>query len=219
MTLNRYISGLLAGGVLSACASNNFKVLSTPAQSEVFLEVASSGEKKSLGQTPLEIPISQLSEMVGPETANGEFLTIVVEKQGFVPQRLALPHSQFGTLVTQLDVKLKEGDSSKQITMAEEILNRFFLAQKFTLNKEYVRAQSEIDKILSVAPNFARAYSMRASIYFVQGNLPESLKWYESALKQDPQMEDAIKMIARINGRLGTQRLPAMATPRPGASQ
>ncbi len=197
---------------LGAC-STTFKVVSTPSQSEVFVEIPTSGEKKSLGQTPLEIPMSQVTDLVGTQ-AEGEFVTIAVEKQGFLPQRLALPNSQFGTMVTSLDVKLKEGDAAKQAKVAEEVLNRFFLAQRFTLNREFERAQAEIDKILALAPNFARAYSMRGSIYFVQKNLPESLKWYEMALKADPQMDEAVKMIARVNQMSG-RRTPASTRARP----
>lgn len=203
--------------VLGACSTNTFKVVSTPAQSEIFFEDATSGEKKSLGQTPLEIPMSQVDELVGEAATDGEFITLVVEKTGFIPQRLALPSSQFGTMVTSLDVKLKEGDGPKQVGIAEDILNRFFLAQKLTLNREYERAQAEIDKILAVAPEFARAYSMRGSIYYVQNNMSESAKWYEMALKRDPQMDDAVKMIARISGNgssaLGAGRMPASAAP------
>ncbi len=177
------------------------------------MEDPTSGEKKSLGQTPLEIPMSQIGDLLGPQ-AEGEFVTIGIEKNGFITQRLALPGSHFGTLVTSIDVKLKEGDNAKQAKVAEEVLNRFFLAQKFTLNREFERAQAEIDKILVAAPNFARAYSMRASIYFVQKNLPESLKWYEMALKADPQMDEAVKMIARVSSMMG-RRTPAATGARP----
>ncbi|MEO6458968.1 MAG: hypothetical protein ABIO95_00855 [Bdellovibrionota bacterium] len=207
---------ILLAGLLAACSTNTFKVVSTPAQSDIFLEDAQTGDKKSIGQTPLEIPMSQVDDMINSEASNGEFVTLIIEKAGFLPQRLALPSAHFGTMVTSLDVKLKEGDGAKQIGVAEDILNRFFLAQKLTLNHEYDRAQAEIDKILATAPNFARAYSMRGSIYYVQNNMAESSKWYNLALQHDPQMEDAVKMIARTSGGVsgaGTNRMPASAAP------
>ncbi len=121
-----------------------------------------------------------------------------VEKEGFLSERYVLPTSRFATFSTQLDIKLKEGTDAREFKIAEDVLNQFFLAQKFTLNKEFDRALVEVDKILAKAPTFARALSMRGSIYFVQKKYSESLKWYEAALQNDPKMEDTVKMIARI---------------------
>jgi tetratricopeptide (TPR) repeat protein len=189
--------------LLNACSSN-FSVVSTPSQVDVFYENTKTGERKSLGQTPLEIPMSQISDLLQSEEEKlGAYFPIIFEKNGFVTQRLAVPKAEFGTFVTSLDVKLKEGDGDAETKRADKILDAFFLAQKLTLNNEFQRAQVEIDKILALAPDFAKAYSMRASIYFMQKNYPESLKWYEAAVKSDPKMDSAVQMIATINRLMG----------------
>jgi tetratricopeptide (TPR) repeat protein len=192
---------------ITGCSST-FEVLSTPAQADVSYMDPKTQEKKSLGQTPLSIPMSQIEDALGEKGAEGaSFISIVVEKAGHQTQSIAIPRSSFGTMVMSLDVKLKEGDDKIQVGKADDILKRFFLAQRFTNNKEYQRALSEIDRIIEIAPGFARAYSMKGSIYFVQKNFAESLKWYEQAVKLDPQMEEAVKMIARVNTLMGRRNV------------
>lgn len=186
----------------SGCASV-FSVKSDPLQSDVFYVDPKSGEKKVLGKTPLELPTSELRKIAGDDVFAGEFFTIQVEKQGFVPERFQIPSTRFGTLVTALDAKLKAGNGPKEERLAKNILNHLFLAQKMANTGQYERAQIELDKVLSEAPDFARALSMRGSIYFVQKNYTEALKWYEEALKADPQMEDAVQMAAKVRALQG----------------
>ena len=189
--------------ILSGCATSTFSVKTDPLQAEIFIENPKTGEKKSIGMTPLEIPMSNVKDVVGEEVMAGEFFTVVIEKKGFITQKLNIPATRFGTLLTQIDAPLKAGDEPKQIHVASEILDHLFIAQKLALAKEYDRAQVELDKILALAPDFTRAMTMRGSIYYIQKNYNESMKWYEEALKADPKMEEAVNMIARIKGVQG----------------
>ena len=192
--------------LIGACSSATFIVKTDPIQADVFVENRLTGEKKPIGVTPLEIPISQVKTTVGEETMAGEFFTVVIEKKGFITQRLNVPATRFGSMITQIDTPLKAGDEPKQIQAANEILDHLYVAQKLALSKDYERAQAEIDKILAFSPGFARALSMRGSIYFVQKNYTEALKWFDEALKAEPKMEEPIKMIARIHTIQGSAK-------------
>ncbi len=199
---------LLATG----CATHVFKVQSDPIEASVYV-VTEKGEKKAIGKTPLEMPMSEVRTAIGDEKASGEFFVIGVEKQGFESQTLTLPAGRFGTLVTDLDVKMKKGELPKEEKIAKTILDRIFLAQKFAISQQFERAQIELDKILVDFPGFSRALSMRASIHFAQKNYSESLRWYEEALKVDPQMEDAVKMAAKVRALAAGGRDPAATDP------
>lgn len=205
---------LLALLVLPACAGALFSVKSDPMQAEVFFIDPKSGDKKSLGKTPLELPSSALKQVAGESVDSGEFFTVLVEKPGYVSEKFNVPSSKFGTLVTALDVKLKQGSTPKERGAARDVLNHLFLAQKLALAREYDRAQVELDHLLRIFPDFARALSMRASIYYMQKNYAESLKWYEEAVKADPQMDDAVKMIAKVRALQGG-RAPASGESKP----
>jgi tetratricopeptide (TPR) repeat protein len=192
---------------LSGCSSV-FTVKSDPAAADVYFQDPKTGEKKSLGKTPLTMPKSDLRKTVGNGIDSGNFFTVVVEKQGYQSSSFSIPATGFGTMATILDVKLKEGTTQKEARVAKDLLDRLFLAQKFALSAQFERAQIEIDKILTEFPTFPRALSMRASIYFAQKNYEESVKWYDRALEADPQLEDAMRMAAKARALAGG-RLPA----------
>lgn len=200
---------------LSSCASTKFIVKSDPLAADVFILDGKAQERKPLGKTPLEMPVEELMKVISPEATAGEFYTIVVEKQGFETQSFSVPTSKFTTRITSLDVKMKEGQTQKEIRFAKEIIDHLFLAQKFANTGQFERAHIELDKVIGPVPTFARALSMRASVYFAQKNYAESLKWYEEALKNDPDMEEAVKMTAKVRSLLG---LPAASQAASGAT-
>ncbi len=195
----------------SSCMTSTFKVNSDPLQADVYI-INGKNEKKVIGKTPINMPNEELRKLVGEELSSGEFYTLSVEKPGFGTQTFNLPASKFGTLVTNLDVKMKQGGVEKELRLAQEILDHLFLAQKFANMLQFERAQIELDKVLTPFPTFARALSMRASVYFAQKNFPESLKWYEETVKNDAQADDAIRMIARVKDIIAGKSLKSLAT-------
>ena len=194
----------------TGCATHMFTVNSEPPQAEVYFQAPGSTEKKPIGKTPIKMPMSELQQIMGEEFRSGQYFPVTVEFPGYIPETLQIPATRFGTLVTAIDVKLKEGTVNKEEKTAKAVLDQLFLAQKFALSQQFERAHIEIDKILAVFPTFARALSMRASVHYAQKNLVESLKWYEEAIKADPQMDDAVKMAAKIRA-LQSGRSPAAA--------
>lgn len=198
---------------LSGCSTATFVATSDPLAADVYYVVPKTGEKKSLGKTPLKIPAEDVKKAIQKDVSGGEYFAVRFEKQGYVPQTYMVPAGRFGTLVTSLEVKLKKGEGDKEAALAKSVLDRLFLAQKLALTNQYERAQVEIDRILADFPGFARAYSMRASIFLAQKNYTESLKWYEEAIKADPQMEEAVKMIAKIKDLQSGKRTPAEEKP------
>lgn len=191
---------------------NKFAVKSDPVQADVVYVNPQTGERKSIGKTPLELPAADLKNTLGDAVTSGEYFTIQVEKPGYKTESFSIPASKFGTMITTLDVKMKTSNDAVEERLARTVLDHLFLAQKFALMNQYERAQIEIDKVLASFPQFPRALSMRASIYFAQKNYAESLKWYDEALKADPQLEDAARMEAKVRVLAGNGRLPAGAT-------
>lgn len=190
-----------------AGCSTLFKVTSEPAEAEVYVISGENKERKLLGKTPLELPPEELAAAMSSIEPGG-FFTLEVSKEGFKQQKFNLPANRFGTSVAQLDVKLSQGAEDNEMKTAQEILNKMFLAQKFAVSLQYERALIELDQILVQFPTFARALSMKGSIYLAKKNYEESLKWYEKALKADPQMDETIKLTAKVRSMLGN-RAPA----------
>lgn len=179
-------------------------------QSEVFYLNQKTGEKKSLGTTPLQLPMDEFRSKLGEEVLPGEFYKLKFEKKGYQSETYMVPATRYGTLTTKIEVTLIESKKDEEERIAKTLIDRLFMAQRLALLKEFERAQIELDKIITDHPTFVRALTMRASIYYAQGKPQESLKWYEEALKIDPQMEDVIKIAAKIKGISNSEnRLPA----------
>lgn len=204
------LRAVLALVALSGCSTAMITVTSTPPQADVFYQAPGGKEKTVIGKTPISMPVAEFKKLVGDAATSGQYFPLTVEKQGFGTETLQIPASKWGTLITSIDVKLKEGDKQKQQEekTAKAIIEHLFLAQRYALTQQFERANIELDKILVDFPTFARALSMRASIYYAQKNFVESLKWYEEALKADPNMDDAVKMTAKIRA-LQSGRVPA----------
>jgi tetratricopeptide (TPR) repeat protein len=192
-------SCLAALSWLNGCASR-LVVKSDPSEAEVFAQKSETGERISLGATPLEITRSDFEKRTGFSMPTGDFVDLIVEKRGYRTEHYLLPTGRFGTLTNGLNVKLQEG--AKEDLLAGEILQILFTTQKFAVQGEYERAQIELDKAFKLSPRFARALSMRASVYYLQKKYEESLKFFEEAIKVDPQMDDAIKMISKLRKML-----------------
>jgi len=191
-------------------SSSKFIVKSEPPDANVYFLDTKSGEKKSIGKTPLEMPAEDVKKAVENMPSPGEFYTLIVEKNGFETQTFNLPTAQYTTLVTSLDVKLKEGAVQKELRLAKTILDQLFLAQKFALKNQFERAHIEIDKVIEQFPYFSRALTMRASIYFAQKNYSESLRWFEESLKIEPTLDEAIKMAAKLRSMPGVAAKAAL---------
>lgn len=189
--------------LLEACAQPSFNVKSEPSQASVYI-LNEKQEKKLLGKTPIAMPNADLKKYTGSGVTSGEYFSVMIEKDGFLPQTLSVPAARFGTLITTLDVKLKQGEAPQEIRLAKEILDHLFLAQKMANASQFERAQIELDKILQPFPKFSRALSMRGSIYYAQKNYSESIKWYEEALKQEPQLEEAFLMLPKAKAHLSS---------------
>lgn len=192
---------------LSGCGSV-VKITSDPPDAEIHIILSDSKEKKLIGKTPFEIPPEEFTSSIAANAAVGEFFTIEISKTGYKTESYNIPAARFGTLIMELNVKLKEGQTDAEMKTALEIINKLFLAQKFAVSQQYERALLELDQILQQFPTFARALSMKGSIYLARKNYEESLKWYEAALKVDPQMEETVKLSAKVRELMG-QRNPA----------
>ncbi|MGK5085182.1 tetratricopeptide repeat protein [Bdellovibrionota bacterium FG-1] len=180
---------------LGGCASH-LVIKSDPAEATVYALKPTTGERISLGTTPVDFSRAEFAKRTGEPFPSNDFVELILEKSGFQTEHYVLPTGRLGTLTNGLNVKLTAG--AKEDHIASELLRILFMAQKFAVQGDYERAQIEIDKALQISPRFPRAISMRGSVYYLQHKYEESLKSFEEALTLDAQMDDAVKMISKL---------------------
>ena len=180
-----------------------FTVTSEPEAATVYVLDAQSGDKKKIGETPIEKEEDALKKEVGTLGKGGEFVELIVEKEGFQTKKMLLPLSSSGSLRSSLKVTLKSDEAGeKKLDTVKNILDQLFLAQKFARLKQFERALIEIDKVLNEYPEFARALSMKGSIYFASGDFKSSMEWYDKAIEVDPEFTHAVEMSAKVRKQL-----------------
>lgn len=187
--------------LIAGCATSRIVIKSEPPESEVYVRAAGSEEKKSIGKTPLTLSFSEIKESTKVDPTSGEFFELFVEKKEFQPERLLIPAARMGHAETIVLAKLKSSESEGRTV--HRLLQHLFNAQKLANDREFERAQLELDKAFAIDANFARGMSLRGSIFFVQQKYEESLKWFQKALDTDPQFDDAVKMISQIKSIMG----------------
>jgi len=181
--------------VLAACSSPRLRVQSEPPGAQVFIGPAGAKDRVLLGTTPFEMPYADVYSKTHTVQESGEYLTLVFEGKDQEPEQLLVPSAVFGAKLVNVRAKLT---AKKDAKFASMILQYLHNAQKFAHSGEFERAQIEADHALEIDPKFARSLSMKGSLYYMQKNYDEAIKWYEKALASDNSFSDAVKMIARI---------------------
>lgn len=205
--------GLLAPAFLPGCAPK-VTVKSDPSEASVFFRSYGTEDKKPIGKTPISLSLVELQNQTKINPSSGEFFELIVEKKDFQTERILVPGGRMGHVETTVLAKLKPGQAEGRL--AQTLLQHLFNAQKLANDREFERAQMEIDKALEIDNSFTRAMSLRGSIFFVQQKYEDSLKWFEKALAADPQFEDAIKMISQIKKITGLPQMPGSREPAAG---
>ena len=190
----RVLCASLSMSVLLACSSK-LKIQSEPSEAEVFVSQQESSERKSLGKTPLELTYKDFSEKAGGTPTSGEFWVLQFELKDYETEKLLLPSQPFGTTLTQVSAKLIH---AKEASEAKDILQRLHNAQKFAYSSQFERALVEVDKVLEIDPKFARALSLKGSIFYLQKKYDEAITWFEKSLSADPSFDEALRMINKI---------------------
>lgn len=184
----------------SGCGSS-LVVRSEPGDARVSIMQAGSRDAKEIGKTPVEITDKAISEIIKIDPNSGDYYELVIAKEGYEPEQLMVPAARFVPMTTYIDVKLRSGSS--EMRLASQMVQLLLNAQKFAQKAEYERAQVELDKALEIDPKFARAMTMRGSIYYLQSRYQDALTWYEKALSVDSKTEEAVRMISEIKKRIG----------------
>ncbi|NUM59991.1 MAG: tetratricopeptide repeat protein [Bdellovibrionaceae bacterium] len=198
-----YISLIAMMFLLSSCASK-LMIQSDPPQAEVFASSEGKTEKIKLGQTPVEITEAQINEQLKVSPENTEWIFLTIEKKNYEKRFIALPANRWGELSKNIRLQLKPMEDNE--TVVTKMLKYFFNAKKFAETKQYDQAHTEIDKVLVIDNKMTQALSMKAGIYFLQGNFEEAKVLYKKALEIDPGFSDAIQMLERIQNKAGSSQ-------------
>jgi tetratricopeptide (TPR) repeat protein len=176
--------------------------MTEPPGADVYIS-AVGGEEKPAGKTPLELSDSQIKELLRLESTQAQFIQVRLTLLSYENLTVYIPSMKWGQKksILKLTLNPSKDSISKKVN---EVVKRFYSAQKLVEARQYELAHIEINRILEVDAMIPQAYAIRGATFFLQGRLQDSLESYQEVLKMDPQYPEAIKMIEKIKLNLGS---------------
>lgn len=198
------------------CVPGKVTVRSIPDNSEVVV-VNSSGEKKVLGTTPLEVKTSDLFRTDDYSTK------LIVQKPGMYRESLVIPRNIL-TSDHQIQVTLSElekveiekivgeeckgkvdisantrGDFSK---LAQGVAN----VQSLLVKKEYGNAETQLSSLIATYPYVAVLHTLLGNSRFLQRDYTDAAKAYTRSLELDPDNIETKNILTKIASFTGSNR-------------
>lgn len=199
---------LFASAALIFCTACSSKLIlqSEPSDADISIAVAGKVEKAKAGKTPLELTEGQLQQMLQVTPDKAALLEITIEKKDFETRTILLPSNRWGELSKTVKLKLEpRTEASDTVRM---MLRHLFNGKKFAETRQYEQAHQELDKALVLDTKLAQAMSMKAGVYYLQGNLNEAEVWYKKTLETDPSFSEAVQMLEKLHGKKGEGAKP-----------
>lgn len=162
---------------------------STPPKCSITMRDSKSNEDKVIGETPLEMDLSKLSEMVntGP-------VMLRISKRGYQPREYIIPNL-FNTNLT-VDAFLYPSISDYRKT--NQVIAQLFTVHKLIQKKRFTKAIKIVNEIVAENPNIATAYEMYGTIYFLQKDYVKSYDNWIKVIELEPENVEAQKMVELI---------------------
>jgi hypothetical protein len=175
------------------CASPSYKFQSVPSEAEVTM-TTSSGEKKSLGKTPISISANE----VNPRR---DGFTLEFKKEGFATQNLTVIDSVFSKNIEANITLAQEAHSSdprKLDSSLNEVATLVADIQRDIQTKNYEIAMTKLTKLQVSYPNVATVYSLMGNVHFLERRMDRALVNYKKAIAINPNLFEVQKMVERI---------------------
>lgn len=173
---------------------------STPSEAEVSY-LASSGEFRVIGKTPLTIEDSVVKEW---QDSKQDYAIVRVAKSGYVMENLFIDLNgryklSFSAQLKALDVwNNKETENSSNAANKVALKVQHINHQIFT--KSFQEALTNTENLIEQFPKAHVFYDMKGSILLLMGRKNEALASYQKSLSLNPDNNEAKKMLQRVNG-------------------
>ncbi len=148
-----------------------------------------------LGKTPIEIPTSKLNEAVDKGS-----VVIVVDREGYLPQRFVVPNLTGGdlrveaTLLPMFDTNYQE---------LNNVINMVLKAERLLLEKRLDEALVTANEIKKVNENVATAYEIEGTVQFLKNDYRASRFAWLRAVELDPNNPESRSMLGVVEQKLG----------------
>ncbi len=168
--------------------AGTFKVNSNIKDSFIYVVDIQSGSEKTIGKTPLSIPVSRLEQFL----KKGRTIQIRVSKNGFKPFNLMVPVLKDTDLELYADL-----DVENDVKFSQEIdflVTDLFDALRMIRLKDTGNAIQKLQELAKKFPHYSIIYEMMATSYYISKEYKKALNFYRKAFGMNPKNREAYKM-------------------------
>jgi tetratricopeptide (TPR) repeat protein len=180
--------------VLLSASCGTVSVISNPPEAEVSIVLPGKESLKPLGKTPLEVPISNLEGAVNQGT-----VVLVVDREGYVPQRFIVPNLGGGKLSIEATLSPFFDTNYQEFN---NVIGKVLKAERLVLEKRLDEALATAKEIKAINENVAVAHEIEGTALFLKGDFANSRFAWIRALELDPNNHESRTMLDVVTSKL-----------------
>ena len=177
--------------------AQEFEILSTPSDVEVFIKKTPKDTPQKLGKTPLKLKANEVFSKIGEQKT---FL-IKLEKEGFKSYEVVLVKSE--NVDMKLDFLLEINPKYKIINKHDLLISDLFKIQRLIRSNNLSEAITKLEGLEKENKDFSVITELKGIAYYMQKDLNKALSMFRMAFSKNPDNQDAYKMKVYIEKKLG----------------
>lgn len=177
--------------------TQEFEILSTPSDVEVFIKKTPKDIPQKLGKTPLKLKAKEVFNKIGDQKT---FL-IKLAKDGFKSYEVVLVKSE--NIDMKLDFLLEINPKYKIINKHDLLISDLFKVQRLIRSNNLSEAITKLESLEKENKDFSVITELKGIAYYMQKDLNKALSMFRSAFSKNPDNQDAYKMKVYIEKKLG----------------
>lgn len=194
----------LSGALLPGCSSR-MRFTSDPTRATIFVRDLEANSEIELGQTPLRMTVSEIQKKLGKSATSNNFYSFEARTQDFETSSMLVPFSRLLNFSTDVHLVLKPVEKNPVSEQAKRLVEYLVSAQKFLNQGDPSSAMIQVEKALTLDPEFEMALLFKGHLLYFQGKFTESLAIYNSLISISPTHPEALKMIRAVSSRIEKQ--------------
>jgi tetratricopeptide (TPR) repeat protein len=186
---------------LAGCAINSkLTIESTPGDAQVYIRPLSGGAEKLLGKTPLTVSASDVRKL---SAGNGPYF-FELKKEEYAAGNVVVTELD-GTDV-RLALQLTPDTSLVNSTRINASVDLLFEGQRLARAGRLDEALQKVREVQKSSPELAASYELEGGIHYMKKDLKGAIDAYRQAARLNPSDPYSQKMVALLEGQLGSAK-------------